>query len=224
VRALAAGAIVLIALSACTPAGGTPTPTATSTPSPTPTPEVSLPVPTVKPAVSDLVIGPDGIGPLRIGSPPPSYGSDLDILVFDPAYCQAAFDQGYVSDPGLWVANYPDEVPGVESRPFGVWLNEDGGVEEIAVYRPGVHTERGIQVGSTPAEVLAAYPEGFSRTDPAGEHYFYVIESATGQLQIEIVDAEPFPNAVFSLISTRLSTEAYGAYATDVELGRCVNG
>ena len=226
-RSVAIGVVLLIALSGCGPAfdgADPPAPSETPSSSRTPTSASTLPAPTGKPDISELVIGPDGLGPLLLGSPPPNFGPDVDVLVYVNDYCQEAFDDGYVGDPGLWVANYPEALDGEETRPFGVWVT-DGAIKEIAVYLPGVHTERGIGVGSTREEVLAAYPDGFSRTVPGGDSpSFYVIDSATGQLQIEVVEDEPYFGSVFSLISTPLSAEVYGGYATDTALGRCVNG
>lgn len=226
IRRAAIAVLAVLVLTSCAPRGEVADdPGATA---PTPTAEASAPAlepPTAKPALSELVIGPEGLGPLLIGSAPPSFGADLDVLVYVDDYCATAFADGSASEPGLWVANYPEALANEADRPFGVWVADEG-IMRITVFKPGVLTERGIGVGSTRDEVLAAYPEGFSSNyEPAWTNVVYVVDGTTGHLLIEIADADtPTANTVLSLTSAPLSDPITVTAGTDSSLGRCVNG
>ena len=132
------------------------TPNAIPTVTPTPT---SSPIPT-KPALSELVVGPDGIGPLVVGQAPPVTDPDLDVLVYDPDGCQWAIDDGTLPAgqgwEGIWFPNYPfDDLNG--PGPFGVEVS-DGLVRYLRPYSSELQTSRGIHVESTVDQLLAAYP------------------------------------------------------------------
>ncbi len=220
-RSIAITALVLVALTSCTPtsdAGSTPVvPSSTATPTSEP--------PTAKPELSELVIGPEGLGPLVIGAAPPSFGPDLDVLVFVDDYCAAAYADGYASEPGLWVENYPEALAGDADRSFGVWVS-DGVLEEITVYKPGILTDRGIGVGSTRDEVLAAYPEGFSSNYlPVWTNSVYAVDGKTGHLLIEVATPDvPLADTVISLTVAPVGKPITSTTGTDFALGRCMNG
>ena len=134
-------------------------PTAAFSPPTTPSAnETSEPA---KPALEDLVIEPEGLGPLRIGEAPPVTDPALDILVFDPDGCKFAPDGSAEvpesSDYGIWVSNYGVDPSTNLPGPFGVFV--DGGVvNTIGIYDQTLTTAAGAHLGMTRDELLAAYP------------------------------------------------------------------
>jgi len=153
-------------------------PTASVTPTPSPT----------KPALADLVLSPDGLGDVAINQPVPS--STL-LFTFDPTKCVSA-ETGIAAgspDAGAWTATYPPVDPSnPQQAPFILVdrpQNLTGTVTTIWVWSPGVHTAAGIQVGSTRAQLLAAYPH-----PDAVEHGaisdVYVIDGSVGHLVMEV--------------------------------------
>ena len=158
-----------------------PTSTA-STPTPTPTP-----VPT-KPAVSDLVATPEGIGPLVIGGAPPSADPELDILVVVPDGCEWAVAEGYTGDPGIWVANYDVDPRENALGPFGVRV-ANGILEQIGIYSEEITTEAGARLGNTRDELLAMYPTELEYT--AGEGVdVYRLPGTAGDLLFSLWEGE----------------------------------
>lgn len=88
VSAVIAGAALVLMVTACAPSPE-PQPTQTveessSTPTPTPTPTIE---PVVKPALSDMVISPDGLGPIVIGQAYSATDPATDVLVWDETFC-----------------------------------------------------------------------------------------------------------------------------------------
>ena len=172
---------LVVVISGCAPVpggepSGDPTPSiAPDTPTPTPEP--------TKPAVADLLLSPDGLGPLRVGETPPATDPALDILVYDPDYCAEIPE---ASSPGMWLANYPVEASG--HRPFtAAFRNGADTLSVIAIFSPEIRTETGIHLGSTKDELLAAYPEGFaSKLDNHGVSTVYSVAGTAGQLLIEV--------------------------------------
>src|SRR5690606_4194921 len=106
---LAAATVVACLLAGCAgPSAPTPRSSPSASPSASPSPSPS-PQPS-KPALADLVIEPEGLGPLRVGQAPPVTDPAIDILVFDPDACDFVpeWDPSYVpsGDLGLWISNY----------------------------------------------------------------------------------------------------------------------
>ena len=214
-------AVVALTIAGCVPApvvaGGspsptspTPTPTATLTPTPTPTL-----VPPTKPALADLRLTAEGLGPLVIGQAPPVTDPALDILVFEPEFCD-----GVWGDRGLWVPNYP------ETDAFHVIIDGAGLIRTIFPGSVSLLTDTEISVGSSRAELEAAYPGGFddvistpSRAD------VYVVEGASGQLIFEVSTASYDSDRVV-LIRAALSdgTPPGPRWQTDGLGGGCPNG
>jgi len=177
---------LVVLLAGC---GAEPAPIATPTAQPTSTASSPTPTPTpTKPAVSELVATPEGIGPLVIGEAPPVTDPALDILVFVPDGCEWAFAEGFTGDPGIWVANY-----GVDPRenalgPFGVRVT-DGVLEQIGLYSAEISTEAGAHLGMTRDELLAVYPTELEYT--AGEGVdVYRLPGTAGDLLFSLWEGE----------------------------------
>jgi hypothetical protein len=174
---------VSMVLAGCTPTADSAVPTATPTVAPTPTPSPTVeptrpPVPS-KPRVSDLVLTPDGLGPLALGVAPPETTPALDVLVWDADRCAA--------EGGQWVPNY------AEPFPFEVGVR-DGVVSRIDVWMGPIATDTGVRRGSSLAALLEAYPDGFTAVNEAGHTSdVYIVNGRVGQLLIEVATDDRFP-------------------------------
>lgn len=133
-------------------------------PSETPSalPESTTPPQATLPALEDLIISTDGLGPLRVGQAVPSADPAGDILIYDPEACAwaVADDPSYpASDFGRWVANYDVDLQETYVGPFGAVVS-DGVVDIIGIYSEAPHTETGARLHMTREELLLAYPTG----------------------------------------------------------------
>lgn len=139
--------------------------------------------------LTQLVLSANGLGPLVIGQPP---ATDQDVLVLSPTVCQAAVDEGYRDDPAMWVANYLPALLGTDSRPFGVEV-ADGQLQVVQVYDDSIETDTGIHLGSTAAEVAAAYGDLLGLVeeyDGGSDSHLYAVSGEAGDLYIEVLKAE----------------------------------
>jgi len=170
-RAYLAAFAVIALLAGCAPGGGgsaldpTPTPsssaskpTASSSPTPTPTPTAD-PVPTVaaKPELADLIISHEGLGPVAVGTVLTSLDPSLSI------FASRIEDCGDGVPITLWQANFPEQggLIGGDGRVRTAF--ESGSLpgdvfDFVHVYASGPRTVEGIRVGSSRAELIAAYP------------------------------------------------------------------
>ena len=188
---------VVIAL-AGVPAGCAAFPTALSSPaaSRTPTPLHSPtpdPAPT-KPALAELVVGIDGLGPIHFGAQVPAAAAETAVTVYQDDYCLA---NGAVGQPGvgMWVPNYPPSGSAQGGlAPFTVLTAggvESGGVSGIWVWSPEISTATGVHVGSTVAELTAAYPD-FDHISPTVVTTAYTIDRAPARLMFEVATNTEF--------------------------------
>lgn len=150
------------------------------------------------PSLNDMVVSPDGVGPLRLGEELPPADAPA-IVRWAPDACSwyvpdgTAFEQGrwvlndiYLTESvgPLWRRDTPSTMPAV-----GVSADEASIVQRIDVHSDRVATEKGITLGASRAELLAAHPEAVlhERFDPeASATEVYRIHGARGALHFEV--------------------------------------
>ncbi len=144
-------AVLLLLLVACAAEPPAPTPMATA--------DLATPIPTVEPAakplLSELVISPDGLGPIRINEAYVPSDPATDVLVWDETWCDYpdGFD-GAVDYPG-WKSTYSGYSIAVSTDTREKTPGDP--IREIVVSAPEVVTREGIGVGSPVSDVQAAY-------------------------------------------------------------------
>jgi hypothetical protein len=117
------------------------------------------------------------------------------MATYDPTYCT---DAGYsVPDAGAWLANYPtvnnparDVATAFDVATVG--FTQDGAVGRIFVLSPEITTAEGIHVGSTEAELLAAYPN-YDEKIEGDLSNGYSVRGTDGQLMFEIAKNSVHP-------------------------------
>lgn len=181
------GVAVVVLLAGC--AQSSPTVDAEQTPTTTPsvTPTIE-PWPEGKPRLSELVLSPDGLGPIRMGEAIPEAEAEVAVALLDSTYCDLNHpDSGH----GGWLPNYPPNENWnlaffVESSEASV----EAPVVSIYVGSDEIRTAEGLGVGSTIAELNAFYGGAIVEipTDFAIAH---VVQGTRGELIFwgqEIVD------------------------------------
>ncbi|MGV8883998.1 MAG: hypothetical protein ACOH1T_00220 [Microbacteriaceae bacterium] len=177
-RVILAAIVVVTLLGGCAPTDADPTPPPVAeTPAETPAPEPT------KPALDELVLSANGLGPLVIGEAPPVTGPELDVAIFDDDFCADDVANGFITDPGKWVANYPTSGTEYPEFPFSI-LVEDGVLTNLYETSPLIHTAGGVGVGSTVAELRAAHPDAVRISKDYID--LYVIAGENGQLVFEV--------------------------------------
>jgi len=184
-----------------TPSGQT-EPPAESTAAPTPDPVEEA---------DALVLTTRGLGPLSIGSDP----ADSDLVRFDPEFCSFAGD-ATAEERGRWIWAGPGDFELAVRLDVG-----DGRVRALEVVDPAISTDRGVGVGSTRDELVAAYPDilvgvegGRSSvlhvSDASGTLVFevgadfYNVPEERGRVLFMVAVAEPGPDA---FTTTRANTD-----------------
>ena len=217
ILALSIAVTSLLVLSACTPATTTPSPSATaaaspsatasSSASPSPSPSAS-PSPTVA-AASDCTedqIMPGRLGCLDVNLPAAGNPGEGDII-WMPDHCSVG-DGRYIYAGSDLIA--------VEGRPGTV-------IGRIDVYDTTFTTPTGIHVGSTEAEVLAAYP-GMALTTSFSGTKLLVITEAAGSYVIELANGwggEPEWTVANIRIYAAGTDANYPVYGTEDFAGAC---
>jgi hypothetical protein len=148
--------------------------TASATPTPTPTP--------APPRLEELTLTTEGLGTLVFGTV-----ADADpatrMIFFDPEAC--VFDGGPVPgspEAANWV---PIDAYGTEgSRVFGVNAQLDGTVDRIDLFDGTIPTDRGLHIGDSRADALAAYPDAEVTHEWATD--VLVVHGTAGDIHIEI--------------------------------------
>jgi hypothetical protein len=152
----------------------------------------TAPQPAAKPALTRLVLTPDSLGDIRIGKPVPS---TTLIAKYDATACEfkaMGTPQGSASS-GAWEANYPSPTGTIATRaPFVIVTTRQqlgSPVRGLWVWAPGIHTSKGITVGSSRAQVQAAYPHPNALTHgPLSD--VYVLDGSGGRLLIEVARSD----------------------------------
>lgn len=131
------------------------TPTETPTPTPSPTPTEAQPSPIDLSSPQTWIIGDATVGPLRLGQPRNDAAAAMTAFTSEPNQCNVDI---YLSTSShMSVVLSPD--------PSGTSVDSiriDAGNDPLP---PSPRTAEGIGLGSTVAEILAAYPD-IQRPDP----------------------------------------------------------
>lgn len=145
------------------------------------------------PDPSDLVVSPDGVGPLRVGAQLPLESASA-VLVYDSGYCARTFAEGQDRNEGRWRPNAVYER-GEDTRPhFGVNVDGQDRLVRIDTESEDLRTDSGVGVGSSIEEVETAYPD--AEYVPAGDIAgTYLVRGDDGILAIEVSDPYQFGRA-----------------------------
>jgi hypothetical protein len=162
------------------------------------------------PALADLVITPQGMGPLLVGGP---VADAQPVVRWEEDLCVTTEGETVIETRGGWVSGYGDDP---FDAPFSVIVDRDAAGEPVfavEVVKEGPHTEGGIQVGSTLAELQAAHPEvRLATPSDGGPIEVWVVEQGSGALVFEVsVDTPDYPwePGVIKLIRARSTSPVY---------------
>ncbi len=190
-RALTAavGLAVVLALAGCAPAVITPTAAPTVAPVATPTP-TPTPTPTAPPTLAQLVLSPDGIGPLQINEPVPAQSGPTAVVTWDANACPANGSGDYA---GAWLANYPKtgekEISNPDRAVFTFESKQKNSqITSATIWSSEIKTAEGIGIGSTPAQLAAAYGSNLKKKHGQLSD-LYSLEGAAGTLVFEVPTA-----------------------------------
>jgi hypothetical protein len=154
------------------------------------------------------VVSVDGLGELHVGSPVPAEPDALALLHYDASHCS---DQGLGTGPGTpgagaWLPTYPDGPSTLGTlQPFDVGPSNthDSAIALVEVWSPLIHTATGIHVGSTVAQLHAAYGSALT-VNHAPNSDVYVLRGAHSELLFETAnhDASNPTNWTASQVNT----------------------
>lgn len=134
-------------------------------------------LPHTPPDLSHLVVSANGLYDLSVGAP----ASASVLVAYGPHRCPAS---------GGWLPHYPqtsDTSGGQLIDPFDVVTDEgrkNTPVTTIYVWSRDISTAKGIRVGSSQAQVVAAYP--VAKVTHADASDLYVVKGTHGELVMEV--------------------------------------
>jgi hypothetical protein len=169
---------------------------APSTPESTSTPTPTAVAPAIRPALTDLIVTPDGIGSLLVGEPVPSASAEVALATWDPAYCYPGAEATGAPFTGAWAANYPDVpmVGGGSIDPFSLVTAdglEGGAISSITAWGSELATETGVSPGDGRAELEAAYPAFVNVTSTELSDIYVIGGEGASELWFEVTKADP---------------------------------
>ncbi len=189
---VALGIAALVLLASCSMSPSTPDAAPSTvasdpaTPAPTQTPSVA-PTPTTqaKPTLDQLVVSPDGLGPILIGKTVTSQPDAAAVVTWNATLCSKPAGAQYA---GGWVPNYPTVKTIFQPSIFPFTFasaKKTSPVTFILVWSKDLRTAAGIGVGSTVADITSAYGS-VDQVVHAATTDLYVIKGSRGQLVIEV--------------------------------------
>ncbi len=206
--AIVASALSLTVLSGCMSAPATePSVSASSTPEASASAAPEAPS---SPALADLVLSSEGLGPMLFGVTPETDPA-LRIVQFDPVACTDAvtgFEMGIVAGDefaGAWLVDPFYELPPTpesNGQPFGISVDAAAGnlLQRVDLYTSDIPTDGGVRIGDDRADVLAGHPS--AALVPSGLTDIYVETGTNGILQIEVASrATPEQDTYWASVS-----------------------
>ena len=178
--------LALLALTGCVPDAPTP-----STITPPTTTEPPTTTPTTEPApeeltLADLVASATGLGDLQIGGNAQALADSTGVIVWAPEYCVRPDGETTEAEPGRWIPNFESAESFYGDRATPFFIDAQGGtINRIDITTTEISDAKGIHVGSTRDEFLAAYPgTAMSYDGPISD--VYVLTAAGGNVVYEI--------------------------------------
>jgi len=161
-------------------------------PAVTPSPVAPIPSPIPEPEVTTAMISTEGYGYITIGQPVPEAYDGPALVQWDEGAC-APFS-------GAWREVVADgQIPSLTLDQTSDFTRS-GAVTTMVVGGPGgPHTDRGITVGSSEAELWAAYPQMETVIAPSDGWAQYSVTGSAGRLGFFIENGSVLQIGVFAL-------------------------